>query len=332
MAGPPGLIIAAPASGSGKTLVTLALLRRFVEAGVRVVGAKIGPDFIDPQFHAAACGRPCLNLDPWAMREETIAALAAALGREGELVVCEGVMGLFDGIDAAGRGSSADLAKRTGWPVILVVDAAGQAASAAALVSGFARHRDDVTIAGILFNRVGSPAHGAILRDAIAASLPALPVLGCLPRDPALVLPSRHLGLVQPRENTELEAILDRAARWIGAAVDLDKLRALARPSRLANTHNAPSPLPPLGSKIAIAADEAFAFAYPATLDGWRHAGANLTFFSPLADAPPAEDADAVYLPGGYPELHAGRIAANARFLDGLRRAAARGEIGRAHV
>jgi cobyrinic acid a,c-diamide synthase len=325
MAGPPGLILAAPASGSGKTLVTLALLRALVRHGVRAVGAKAGPDYIDPQFHAAACGRPCLNLDPWAMREETIAALVAALGREGDFVICEGVMGLFDGIDAAGHGSTADLAQRIGWPVILIVDAAGQAASAAALVNGFVRHRDDVTIAGVLFNRVGAPAHGAILRDAVAATLPDLPVLGCLPRDPALVLPSRHLGLVQPCENAGIEAILEHAGAWIGAAVDLEKLRALARPARLAEAHDDASPLPPLGSKIAIARDDAFAFAYPATLEGWRRAGASLTFFSPLADEPPAKDADAVYLPGGYPELHAGRIAANARFLDGLRHLAARG-------
>ncbi|HJS30540.1 MAG TPA: cobyrinate a,c-diamide synthase [Alphaproteobacteria bacterium] len=322
----PGLVIAAPASGSGKTLLTLALLAALRRAGVRVAAAKTGPDFIDPSFHEAASGRPCLNLDPWAMRSATLDSLIARLGKGADLVLCEGVMGLFDGVDAAGRGSTADLAARAGWPVVLVVDARGQAASVAALVAGFARHRADVDIVGVILNRVGGVAHAALLREALAAHLPAIALLGAVPRRDDLALPSRHLGLVQAREHGDLTAFIERAAAAIGERIDLAGLMRLARPPHM-RTADAVSPLPPLGSRIAVARDDAFAFAYAATLDSWRAQGAALSHFSPLADEPPAADADAVYLPGGYPELHSGALAGASRFLTGLRQAAARGAI-----
>ncbi len=318
----PGLILAAPASGQGKTVVTLAVIRALARGGIRVAAAKAGPDYIDPVFHTAAGGDPCFNLDPWGMRAQTLGALAAALGADSDLIVCEGVMGLFDGA-ADGTGSTADLAAATGWPVVLVVDARGQGASAAALVRGFAAHRDDVALAGVIFNRIGGRRHGEILTHALAAALPKIPVLGTLPRDESLVLPERHLGLVQAGEHPELDAFLDRAAALAGEHMDLAALRALARPAR--NAANAPSPLPPLGQRIAVARDDAFAFSYAAVLDGWRAAGAEIWPFSPLAGEAPGQDADAVYLPGGYPELHAGELAANGVFLDGLRAAAARG-------
>ena len=231
-------------------------------------------------------------------------------------------MGLFDGA-VGGSGSTADLSVATGWPVVLVVDARGQGASAAALVRGFASHRQDVSVAGVIFNRIGGKRHGEILTRALADALPEIPVLGCLPRDEALALPERHLGLVQAGEHPALDAFLDRAAALAGAHIDLAALRALARPGAIGA--NTPSPLPSLGQRIAVARDDAFAFSYASVLDGWRAAGAEIFPFSPLADAAPEPDADAVYLPGGYPELHAGRLAANGVFLDGLRAAAARG-------
>ncbi len=268
----PALIVAAPASGSGKTVLTLALLRHLRNAGIAVSSFKVGPDYIDPAFHAAASGRVCHNLDGWAMRPATLARLAAAAGADAELVIGEGVMGLFDGA-TGGAGSTAELAARAGWPVVLVVDVGGQAASAAATVEGFARHRAGVDVAAAIFNRVGGAGHTRLLREAMAES--AVPLLGCVPRDPGLVLPDRHLGLVQAAEHAELDAFLDDAADIVARHVDVDALRDLARPGRLPAPDGVTT-LPPLGQRIAVARDTAFAFAYPAALDGWRAAGAEL--------------------------------------------------------
>ena len=324
----PGLIIAAPASGSGKTVVTLALLRAFRNAGINVASAKAGPDYIDPAFHRFATSGACVNLDAWAMRPATLAHLIAAHSQSAEIVLAEGVMGLFDGVNLPGRpdaGSTADLAALTGWPVVLVVDAGRQAASVGALVAGFARHRGDVDVAGVIFNRVASAAHTAVLKAAVAQATPGVAVLGAVPRDPALTLPERHLGLVPAGEHTALEPFLDNAARLAAGHIDLAALRGLAKPARhdAAGTGHAPQ-LPPLGQRIAVAQDVAFGFAYSSVLDAWREAGAEIVPFSPLADQPPDRDADAVYLPGGYPELHAGELSAATIFLDGLRSAAAR--------
>ncbi|MFQ5984030.1 MAG: cobyrinate a,c-diamide synthase [Alphaproteobacteria bacterium] len=319
----PGLIIAAPASGSGKTVVAAGVLRALRRRGLRVASFKVGPDYIDPAFHAAATGRDCLNLDAWGMRPQTLRALAARLADDAELVLGEGVMGLFDGTPE-GSGSTADLAALTGWPVVLVVDVARQAASAGAVVRGFATHRPDVTLAGVVFNRVGGPSHAQTLRRA-SAPLEGVRVLGFVPRDARLNLPERHLGLVQAAEHEELEQFLDGAAEVMAGSIDLDAVAGLARPSVLGPGPRPAAPLPPLGSRIAIARDQAFAFCYPATAEGWRVAGTDLSFFSPLADEAPERGADAVYLPGGYPELHAGRLAANRRFVEGLRTAARRG-------
>jgi cobyrinic acid a,c-diamide synthase len=318
-----GLILAAPASGSGKTLITAGLLRHLRDRGIGVAAAKAGPDYIDPTFHARASGAPCPNLDPWAMRPATLAGLVDELESAAELVLCEGVMGLFDGAGPDGEtGSTAELARRTGWPVVLIVDAGGQGASIAALVEGFARHDPKLSLAGVILNRVASPRHRALLTEAIDRHLPGLPVLGTMMRDEALTLAARHLGLVPAGERGDAEALIDRAAARIGADFDIDRLIALARPSRCGQVNGAPG-LPPLGQHIAVARDDAFLFTYEAVLAGWRRQGAELSFFSPLADEPTNPAADAVYLPGGYPELHAGRLAASMRLLGGLRDAAA---------
>jgi cobyrinic acid a,c-diamide synthase len=317
-----GAIIAAPASGSGKTMLTLALLRAFRRQGLAAGSFKVGPDYLDPMFHARATGRPCFNLDSWAMRLETLAGLGDAIVRGVDLVLGEGVMGLFDGA-ADSHGSTADLASLFDLPVILVVDARGMGASAAALVEGFTRHRDDVEVAGVIFNRVASDRHAEVLRRACDDRF-AQPVLGCLPADPRLEVPARHLGLVQAGELPALESFLDNAAGMVGGAVDLDRLRRLMRPFGLGLYGPPARPLRPLGQRIAIASDRAFAFAYPAIVEGWRHAGAEIVPFSPLADEAPDPAADAVYLPGGYPELHAGFLAAQGKFLGGLRASAQR--------
>lgn len=325
----PGLIIAAPASGSGKTILTLALLRALRRRGVAVAPAKVGPDYIDPAFHRAASGNSCTNLDSWAMAPETLSGLLGELGGRGELVLCEGVMGLFDGAAVDSRpqpGSTAALAALTGWPVLLVVDAKGQAESVGALLRGFAGYMPGVTLGGVILNNVSSVRHERLLRAAAAHGVPDVPVIGCMPRDEGLSLPGRHLGLVQAVEHPGLEKFLGHGADLVDSHLDLTLLRSLARRSPTCPTRPATRPaLAPLGQRIAVARDEAFAFTYDNVLTGWRKAGSEIAFFSPLGNEGPGSGTDAVYLPGGYPELHAGALAANPVFLDGLRQAAARG-------
>ncbi|MDF1749316.1 MAG: cobyrinate a,c-diamide synthase [Alphaproteobacteria bacterium] len=320
----PGLILAAPASGSGKTTVSLALMRAFHRHGLRIAPAKIGPDYIDPGFHSAACGRDSLSLDAWAMRPETRADLRESLNRNSDLILAEGVMGLFDGA-ADGTGSTADIAAETGWPVIMILDVAGQSASAIATLRGFATHRPDVQIAGVLFNRVGGARHRQLLAQALAESDLDIPSLGYLPREEGLALKSRHLGLVQAQERPDLEAVLNRAADWVEAHTDLDSLRARAQAGHALPKSSDWRSLPPLGKRIALASDTAFAFSYPHLLTAWQADGAEILPFSPLANEAPAANADAIYLPGGYPELYAGLLAGNQRFLSGLHEAAQRG-------
>nr|WP_120498844.1 cobyrinate a,c-diamide synthase [Kiloniella sp. EL199] len=321
---PRGLIIAAPSSGSGKTTLTLALLRYFKNNNLRVNPAKVGPDYIDPAYHAAAAGRPCFNLDPWAMRDKSLASIITYSGQDVDVILTEGVMGLFDGA-AGGAGSTAELAKKTGWPVILVIDVKGMSASAAAILHGFASFDPKVTVGGVIFNRVGSPRHAELLKEACTPL--GIPVLGYLKRQDDLVLPNRHLGLVQAIEHSELDDYLDKAAEQVGWDVRCEELLKQARPSLLSgfsscsgkDTH---SFVPPIGQRIAIAQDVAFSFIYPALLEGWKRAGAELSFFSPLADEKPSAEVDAIYLPGGYPELHVGQLGANLNFIESLRQAA----------
>ncbi|HEY4044190.1 MAG TPA: cobyrinate a,c-diamide synthase [Rhodopila sp.] len=312
-------MIAAPRSGSGKTTLTLGLLRAFSHDGVAVSSAKCGPDYIDPPFHRAASGRPSVNLDSWAMSPALLAALAAEVGCGSDLVICEALMGLFDGVPApAGRtGSSADVAAALGWPVLLVLDASGQSQSAAAVVKGCATYDPRIRIAGVVLNRIGSPRHARLATEAIEAL--GIPVVGALPRSEAVALPERHLGLVQAGETDELDALLDRIAAFVAEHTKLDDIRALASGARLEVRSAQPATRPP-GQRIAIARDAAFSFLYPHLLQGWQSAGAEIRFFSPLADETPADDCTACWLPGGYPELHAERLSASRRFMDGLRR------------
>jgi cobyrinic acid a,c-diamide synthase len=314
-----GLMIAAPRSGSGKTMATLGFLRAFKRRGVDVVGLKSGPDYIDPAFHAAASGQEGVNLDSWAMAPNLLAALAAQTAKDSALALCEASMGLFDGVPGeAGRsGASADVAAALGMPILLVIDVSGQAQSAAAIVKGCGSYDARIKVAGVIVNRVGSERHRRLVVEAIEAM--GVPIVGALPRNDTIALPERHLGLVQAGETEALDARLEAIADFIEAHVDCDRVLALAADLNLASSSSPPAVRPP-GQRIALARDAAFSFIYPHLLQGWRAAGAEIVSFSPLADEPPPSDCDICWLPGGYPELHAGRLAAAARFRDGLGR------------
>lgn len=322
------IVIAAPASGCGKTTVALGLLAALRRRGLTVAPFKVGPDFIDPGHHAAVCGRPSRNLDGWMCGEHFVRKTFARACACADLAVIEGVMGLFDG--AAGdssEGSTAEIARWLGGRILLVVDARSQARSAAALVQGFASFDPQLEFAGVLFNRVAGDRHEQILREAIA-SVPGLPpVLGCLRRDEELSLPERHLGLVTAGETHPGETFIDRLADWVEDGVDIEQF--------LAGISRHPQPLSPgervaegrVGGKVrlAVACDEAFCFCYPENLELLEAAGAEIVRFSPLRDAALPAGIDGLYLPGGYPELHVERLAKNAGLLRELREAAEAG-------
>jgi len=314
----PGLLIAAPKSGSGKTTIVLGLQRALARRGLRVRGAKCGPDYIDPAFHAAATGAPSFNFDSFAMGQPLLSALAAETANHADIVIAEGSMGLFDGVrQETGRtGASADMAALFGWPVVLILDVSGHAQSAAAVALGCARFDPRIEVAGVVLNKVASERHRRLVEDGMARI--GLPVLGALMRSNDLSLPERHLGLVQAGETDELDQRLEHLADAVEISVDLDKLLALGRPTQISATASSAALLPP-GQRIALASDQAFSFVYPHVLASWRAAGAEIVPFSPLANEPPPENADSCWLPGGYPELHAGRIADAECFLHGLR-------------
>jgi len=313
-----GLIIAAPHSGAGKTTVTLAILAALQRRGVAVRAAKAGPDYIDPAFHAAATAAPSVNLDSWAMSRPLLDAMAAQAATGADIFVIEGVMGLFDGTNGAAgrRGATADLAAHFRLPVVLVLDVSRQAQSAAAVVRGFAAHDPAVRIAGVILNRVASERHRTVVADAIAAL--GIPIFGAVPREAALALPERHLGLVQAGEHPDLTSLIERLAVMAERHLDLAAIMASAA-SLTIDAATGDAAIPPPGQRIALAHDQAFSFVYPHVLAAWRNAGAEILPFSPLADEPPPESADCCWLPGGYPELHAEALAAARRFGDGLR-------------
>jgi len=312
------LIVAAPRSGGGKTTVTLGLLTALRRRGLKVASAKSGPDYIDPAFHAAATAKPSVNLDSWAMAPALVDDLAWRAAQACDVLVVESSMGLFDGVSGApGRtGAGADLAERLGLPVLLVLDVSGQFQTAAATARGFFDFRPGVEIGGVVLNRLASPRH----RDGVVAALVQanIPVLGEIARDETLTLPERHLGLVQASEQADLQVRLARLGDLAERSLDLDAIVAMAQPLGCPARAMPAVRLPPPGQRIALACDEAFSFIYTHLRDGWRRTGAEIVHFSPLADEPPPDHCDACWLPGGYPELHAGRLAAARRFLDGL--------------
>jgi cobyrinic acid a,c-diamide synthase len=321
------ILIGAARSGSGKTTFALGLMRAFTRRGLRVSGVKCGPDYIDPAFHAAATGRHSLNLDSWAMDAPLICALAAAAGESSELIIAEGAMGLFDGAPggAAGTGASADIAAQLGWPVLLIHDVSGQAQTAAAVICGLARHDPRLNVIGAVLNKCGSERHRKLAGEATAAG--GVSVFGILPPDQQVKLPERHLGLIQAVETDDLDARLEKLADFVESNVDLERLLEHARAATPPqNDDRGAAELhlrAPPAQRIAIARDAAFSFLYPHLLEGWRRAGAEIVYFSPLADTPPPMDCDLCWLPGGYPELYAGQLAAAGNFFSGLRRFAA---------
>ena len=314
-----GLIVAAPRSGSGKTTITLGIQRALARSGLTVRGLKCGPDYIDPAFHAAATGAPSANLDSFAMPPALLGAIVGEAAHDADLIVAEGSMGLFDGVPGeTGRtGASADIAAITGWPVVLVIDVSGQAQSAAAIALGCMHYDPRISIAGVILNKVASERHRRLVGQGMERI--GLPVLGALPREASLILPERHLGLVQAGETADLHQRLDALADAVSKAIDLDAVIGAAGETKTLPANDAPA-LPPPGRRIALARDAAFSFVYPHVEAGWRRAGAEIEPFSPLADEAPPEGCDACWLPGGYPELHAARLAGAATFLGGLKR------------
>ena len=315
---PRALVISAPASGAGKTTLTLALARAFRDRGLIVQCFKSGPDYIDPAFHAAATGRTSVNVDSWAMPRDAIAALVARAS-SADLVLAEGSMGLFDGVATPGQsgtGASADIAEMMGWPVLLVLDPSGQAQTAAAVAAGLRDFRPGLKVAGVVLNRVASPRHEDLVRRAMEGA--GIRVLGVLPRHTPIALPERHLGLVQADELARLNELIGEAARLVAEHVDLDALLRLADCGWTTDGAKPAARASAPGQRIALARDAAFSFIYPHILEGWRAAGAEIMPFSPLSDEAPDERADVCWLPGGYPELHAERIAAASRFRRAL--------------
>lgn len=312
------VVIAGVASGVGKTTVTLGLLEACRRRGLRVQAFKVGPDFIDPGFHEQVTGRPSYTLDGWMCGRDHALATVARHAADADLALVEGVMGCFDGAAAAADdGSTAQMAKWLDAPVVLVLDAGAQARSAAAVVRGFEGFDPALRVAGVIANRVGGGGHARLLREAIASACRA-ELIGAVPADPSLALPERHLGLVTAAEGTLTAARLAALGDVVERAVDLDRLLALARPLAAAGAPfvRERAGAPPR-ARIGVARDAAFQFYYPENLDLLRRAGADLVPWSPLSETPP--EVDGLYIGGGYPEVHARALAANA----GARRAVA---------
>ncbi|MCG6542313.1 cobyrinate a,c-diamide synthase [Pseudomonas sp. KSR10] len=302
----PALLIAAPASGQGKTTVTAGLARLHRRQGKRVRVFKCGPDFLDPMVLAHASGSPVYQLDLWMVGVEESRRLLWEAAGEADLILIEGVMGLFDGTPSA-----ADLARHFGIPILAVVDGSAMAQTFGALAHGLASYQPDLPFAGVLANRVGSSRHGEILRDCLPSHIDWF---GALPRSEAVSLPSRHLGLVQAQELADLDARLDAAADALAASANSELPTPVTFPP--SQTEALPTLLQDV--RIGVARDAAFAFIYQANLDLLEALGAELLYFSPLHDARlPA--VDSLYLPGGYPELHPRALAGNRAMADAIR-------------
>lgn len=302
-----GLLVAAPASGCGKTTITLGLLRALRNQGTRIAAAKSGPDYIDPGFHQAAAGQESVNLDGWAMPPDRLRQIAQ--DQPGDWLLVEGAMGLFDGA-ADGSGSAAAVARALEIPALLVMDVRRQGQTAAVLARGLEAHWPGLGLPGVILNGIGSARHETLLRRAFSDN--GIEVFGAVPRLEEIALPSRHLGLVQALEIHKLEEKLERLAGLVSAHIDLSRIEAAAMP--IAKPSGPARRCPAPAARIAIARDAAFAFSYPHMLADWKKQGCALSFFSPLDDEGPDEDCDAVFLPGGYPELFAGQLAAAGKF------------------
>ncbi|HEX9777917.1 MAG TPA: cobyrinate a,c-diamide synthase [Geopsychrobacteraceae bacterium] len=323
----PALLIAAPGSGNGKTTLTLGLMAALRRRGLVVAPFKVGPDYIDPGHHAAICGRVSHNLDGWMCGRQRVRQTFADAADGVDIALIEGVMGLFDGISGGSEeGSSAEIAKWLGVPVLLVVDARSQARSFAALVKGFAAFDAGLNLAGVIANRVGSDRHRQLLQESVAATPGLPPLLGCLPRNEEVGLPQRHLGLVTAADLPADTGFGERLADWVETHLDLDQLLRLATEASAVIKPVARSrSMPAIRARIGIARDRAFCFYYPENLQLLEQAGAELVSFSPLSDAELPKGLDGIYLGGGYPELHAGQLAANHGLLGQLRRQAEAG-------
>ena len=312
-----GLVVAGTQSGVGKTTVTLGLIAALCRRGLKIQPFKVGPDFIDPGHHTRAAGRVSRNLDGWMLSKEANLALFRRHAGAADLAMVEGVMGLFDGFDGLSEaGSTAQMAKWLSLPVLLVVDARSMARSAAALVHGFKTFDPDVSLAGVVFNRIGGPGHLQYLEQALG-QLPGVRCFGGIPRDQELAIPERHLGLVTADDQPLADEYLERLAGLMEMSLDLDGLLHSLTPMAI-------PPAPPEKNdrptvRLGVARDRAFCFYYPENLELLAHAGAELVPFSPLADRDLPENLDGLYLGGGYPELYAGELTGNEPLKRSLR-------------
>ncbi|MBM4285717.1 MAG: cobyrinate a,c-diamide synthase [Deltaproteobacteria bacterium] len=320
---PQGLVVAGTHSGVGKTTLTLGLIHAFRRRGLTVQPFKVGPDFIDPGHHTRVAGRSSRNLDGWMLSREANLAIFGRRGRGADLLVVEGVMGLFDGFAGDTEdGSTAQMAKWVGLPVLLVVDARSMARSVAALVQGFTGFDPDLAFLGLILNRVGGPRHRQYLEAALGQA-PGVRSFGALPREADLAIPERHLGLATTEDHPLTDAYLDRLADLLEAHLDLDGLLAAAPAVRLP----AVEPLSPASPavRLGVARDRAFCFYYWENLEYLAYYGAELVFFSPLQDRELPADLHGLYLGGGYPELSAPALADNDSLRRAIREAAAAG-------
>lgn len=321
---PRGLVVSGTHSSVGKSSISAGLMRLLTRKGFLVKPFKVGPDYIDPGHHARACGQPSYNLDSWMCPREYVKRLYADIAGAGDIAVVEGVMGLFDGAySKRPDGSTAEIAKLLGLPVILAIDGSAMARSSAALVDGFSRFDDGLNIFGVIANRVSGPGHAKILKDAIEHYTPAK-FLGHLPPDQRLEIPSRHLGLLTGREQTD--ALYERWADHIARHIDVDAILKSLAPQRRAPSRNESREMdrwdlkaPGYHFRVAVARDAAFQFIYQDTLDLIERLGGQIEWFSPIKDRRLPPNADLLYLPGGYPELHGRTLSANKSMLAGIR-------------
>lgn len=349
---PAKILVAGTNSGVGKTTITLGLIAALRRQGRQVQPFKAGPDYIDPTYHTLAAGRPCRNIDTWMVPPERAVALFNQAGRDSDMAVIEGVMGVFDGFSyETEEGSSAQIAKLVDAPVLLILDVGKMARSSGAIASGYAKFDPELNLAGFILNRCGSTSHYQGVKLAVEQAT-ALPVLGWLPKDAGLHIPERHLGLVPTDERGELTAFITHAAGLVEQYFDLDRILTIAQAnSKLpAHQNSQPTPTPPSTNhhltisepkpawsavevannqepksqpcpNIAVARDAAFSFYYEDNLDLLRENKARITFFSPLGDGDLPPDTNGIYIGGGFPEMYAAQLAANTSLKDALRRA-----------